>query len=153
MRVLVFSLFLLFSSCKTTTKGKSTNACSFKVVSSSFEEKSDTTAVIKLQKLGTNYLNFVINSCSPIGNNSVKLKGYVYCFDPSVKNGISKLVGVRLIKAINYTNDELVYKSFLGETDRRGEFDIQVSIENPKMHILVSKEKYHPCSVQLFKVE
>lgn len=149
--IIIFFTLICFSSCSTTNKASLKGSCSFKQVSLSYEERTDSTAVLKLQKLGTNYLNFVINSCSPNNKNTVRLKGFVYYFDASAKDGMLKLQGVKIIEAVNNTNEELVYKSLLGVTDNNGEFDIKVSLDNPKMYILVNKEKYRPCSVQLLK--
>jgi hypothetical protein len=148
---IIFFAFIFFSSCTISSKIRRGNNCSFKEVSLSYEERTDSTAVLKLQKLGTNYLNFVINSCAPNNKNTVRLKGYVYNFDVSAKDGMLKLQGAKIIEAINNANEELVYKSVLGITNHNGEFDIEVSLENPKMYILVNKEKYRPCSVQLLK--
>lgn len=98
--------------------------------------------------MGTNYLNFWIDSCSVSSNNTLRLIGYVTYPDVNVENFQRKLSNVKILQAFQINKTTFKLLNIVEKTNEEGKFDIEISANKNSLFLLISKEGYNPTLAQ-----
>lgn len=147
MKCAVFTMLMFVFSC-TASKIPIQKICSFRQGFLSYENITDSTYSLKLQKLGTNYLNFWVDSCSAVSNSTLRLIGYITYPDMNVENFQRKLSNVKIVQAIQVDKRKFKLLANVGATDIQGKFEIEVKLNVKNLFLLISKEGYNQTLVQ-----
>lgn len=115
-----------------------------------FNKTSDTSAVLLLQKLGTHYLKFEIDSCRTTTGTQSKIYGRVYKLNLLAQNQ-QKCIPNAKIELAEKINKQFAFRNikYCSKSNDIGLATFELNLENPNLYILVSANGQNSIAFQL----